>query len=89
MEVKTESILTCPVCKSEQEAEMPINTCQHFYKCQNCGEMLKPKDGDYCVFCSYADTRCPSKQNGKRGGDLDGLRQTKNIHMPYASGSRF
>jgi len=36
-----------------------------------------------------ADTRCPSKQNGKRGGDLDGLRQTKNIHMPYASGSRF
>ena len=28
-----------------------------------CGEMLKPRDGDCCVFCSYADTPCPSKQD--------------------------
>jgi hypothetical protein len=34
----------------------------HFYRCTGCGEMLKPRDGDCCVFCSYADTPCPSKQ---------------------------
>ena len=31
-------------------------------KCQSCGEMLKPKEGDCCVFCSYANTKCPPKQ---------------------------
>ena len=27
-----------------------------------CGAMLKPKEGDCCVFCSYADVHCPSMQ---------------------------
>ncbi len=60
--IKTEAILTCPKCGSKQKASMPIGACQHFYKCQSCGEILKSKDGDCCVFCSYADTKCPSKQ---------------------------
>jgi hypothetical protein len=41
---------------------MPENACQHFYRCTGCGEMLKPKSGDCCVFCSYADAVCPPKQ---------------------------
>lgn len=61
-EMKIESILTCPTCGKEQNVSMPTNACQHFYKCQNCDEILKPKKGDCCVFCSYADTRCPPKQ---------------------------
>ena len=67
MKVKTRAILTCPICNSKQEVEMPVNACQHFYKCQNCGEMLKPKKGACCVFCSYADTKCPSKQMEQKG----------------------
>ena len=61
--VKTESTLICPMCKAEQKVKMPTDACQHFYKCINCGQVLTPKEGDCCVFCSYADTKCPPKQN--------------------------
>jgi len=62
MEIKVKANLTCPKCNFVQSAEMPINACQHFYKCQKCEEVLKPKKGDCCVFCSYADSKCPPKQ---------------------------
>ena len=61
-QIKTLTILTCPKCTEKQEVQMPTNACQHFYKCVSCGEMLKPKQGDCCVFCSYADSKCPPKQ---------------------------
>lgn len=60
--IKTKAIITCPKCGAKQVAEMPINACQHFYKCIHCGKLLKPKKGDCCVFCSYADSKCPPKQ---------------------------
>ncbi len=60
--MKTKAILTCPECEVEQGVEMPTNACQHFYKCTNCGVVLKPLQGDCCVFCSYADSKCPPKQ---------------------------
>ena len=61
-QVTTRAVLTCPKCNAEHRADMTMDVCQHFYKCQKCGEMLKPKEGDCCVFCSYADTKCPTKQ---------------------------
>ena len=64
-DIKTEAILTCPKCLAKQKVTMPTNACQHFYKCANCGEMLKPKEGECCVFCSYADSLCPPKQEEK------------------------
>ncbi len=60
--VKTIAILTCPKCGKKQSVTMPTDACQYFYKCVYCGEVLKPKEGDCCVFCSYADTKCPPKQ---------------------------
>lgn len=60
--IKTKAVLTCPKCKAKHKDKMPTDTCQYFYKCNDCGEMLKPKEGECCVFCSYADTKCPSKQ---------------------------
>jgi DNA-directed RNA polymerase subunit RPC12/RpoP len=60
--IKTKATITCPTCGFKREEQMPINVCQHFYKCLNCGEVLKPKDGDCCVFCSFADSKCPPKQ---------------------------
>lgn len=65
--MRTGAILACPMCGEKQKATMPINACQHFYKCQKCGEMLKPKEGDCCMFCSYADTKCPPKQLEQQG----------------------
>ncbi|HEY7997903.1 MAG TPA: GDCCVxC domain-containing (seleno)protein, partial [Pseudolabrys sp.] len=32
-----------------------------------CGERLKPKPGDCCVFCSYGSVPCPPMQSGFRG----------------------
>ncbi|MEJ2487765.1 MAG: GDCCVxC domain-containing (seleno)protein [Anaerolineales bacterium] len=28
------------------------------YQCGSCGAILKPKEGDCCVFCSYSDQQC-------------------------------
>ena len=63
--IKTVAKLTCPKCQAIQSVKMPEDASQHFYKCQKCGEMLKPKEGDCCVFCSYADVKCPPKQKDR------------------------
>jgi rubredoxin len=56
------SVITCPECKFSKEETMPENACVHFYKCSNCGVILKPKEGDCCVFCSYGSVKCPPMQ---------------------------
>lgn len=60
--MKTTSKITCPKCGFEKEETMPTNSCTHSYKCTKCGEVITSKEGDCCVFCSYGDTKCPSKQ---------------------------
>ena len=51
--------ITCPVCGYVTAENLPADRCVYFYKCRGCGVLLKPKVGDCCVFCSYADRRCP------------------------------
>ncbi|MFQ5933670.1 MAG: GDCCVxC domain-containing (seleno)protein [Dehalococcoidia bacterium] len=63
MAVVTRARLTCPECGVEQEADMPTDACQYFYECVNCNALLRPKEGDCCVFCSYADVPCPPIQS--------------------------
>jgi transcription elongation factor Elf1 len=48
------TVLTCPSCASEQRATIPTDACQFFFSCAACGQRLRPKPGDCCVFCSYA-----------------------------------
>ena len=60
--VITDANITCPNCGFTREEEMPTDSCQFFYECTQCRTVLKPKEGDCCVFCSYADTLCPSMQ---------------------------
>ncbi|MBI4340049.1 MAG: hypothetical protein HY680_08880 [Chloroflexi bacterium] len=64
MAIITRATLRCPRCGKPQQAEMPVDACQFFYECRECHEVLRPKPGDCCVFCSYADVRCPPKQAG-------------------------
>jgi len=52
MEIITKSTITCPKCSYQKEEEMPTDACQYFYECKNCKTILKPKQGDCCVFCS-------------------------------------
>jgi hypothetical protein len=44
---------------------MPTNACQFFYECLGCGQLLRPKPGDCCVFCSYGTVACPPIQEQK------------------------
>lgn len=64
-----ESTLTCPVCGNVKTETMPTDACQWFYECEVCRNVLKPKPGDCCVFCSYGTVPCPPIQlRGKAGG---------------------
>ncbi len=56
------STISCPKCGFQKEEKMPTDACQYFYKCENCQEILKPLEGDCCVFCSYGTVACPPIQ---------------------------
>ena len=58
----TETRITCPECLYTAVETMPIDACQFFYSCTNCEALLRPLEGDCCVFCSYAAEACPPKQ---------------------------
>ena len=60
------STITCPHCGYQQQEEMPVDACQYFYSCKKCKTILKPKQGDCCVFCSYGSVKCPPVQNNQQ-----------------------
>ena len=62
MEIILQSTITCPNCGHSKTETMPTDACAFFYECENCKTVLKPKEGDCCVYCSYADVPCPSIQ---------------------------
>ena len=57
-----ESLLTCPHCGYAKREFMPADACQFFYECERCKTLLRPKQGDCCVFCSYGSVKCPPVQ---------------------------
>ena len=59
-----ESTITCPKCKNEKTETMPTDACQYFYECEKCKTVIKPKQGDCCVYCSYGSVKCPPIQVG-------------------------
>ncbi|QKG79644.1 GDCCVxC domain-containing (seleno)protein [Tenuifilum thalassicum] len=66
--ITLQSTITCPHCGFSREETMPTDTCQYFYECSNCGELLKPQPGDCCVFCSYGNVKCPPIQEQENKG---------------------
>jgi hypothetical protein len=60
--VETKAMMTCPHCGASYEVEMPTEFCQILMLCPKCGEKITPLEGDCCIFCSYADKKCPPKQ---------------------------
>ena len=57
-----ESVLTCPKCGAVAVETMPTDACIYFYECRTCHDVLRPKAGDCCVFCSYGSVKCPPIQ---------------------------
>ncbi len=63
------STITCPVCSNASVEEMPTDACVWFFRCPHCQSMLKPNEGDCCVFCSFGTMPCPPVQlNGSCEG---------------------
>jgi hypothetical protein len=66
------STLTCPTCGHGEAETMPTDACIFFYDCKECGALLKPLEGDCCVFCSYGTVPCPPIQQARaEGGEPD------------------
>ena len=57
-----QSIITCPQCATAKVETMPTNACQLLYECTGCGAVLRPKQGDCCIFCTYGSVPCPPIQ---------------------------
>ena len=64
-EIKYSSVITCPHCGFNKEEKMPVDSCLLSYECTKCNNIIKPKQGDCCVFCSYGTEKCPPVQSGK------------------------
>ena len=63
-----QSTITCPVCGHKKTETMPTDACQFFYDCEGCHAVLRPKQGDCCVFCSHGDVPCPPIQEARLAG---------------------
>ncbi len=61
-EYQLESTITCPNCGFSKQETMPTDACQWFYECTECSEVISPKAGDCCVYCSYGTVPCPPIQ---------------------------
>ncbi|QBQ55137.1 GDCCVxC domain-containing (seleno)protein [Nitrosococcus wardiae] len=68
--IEYQSTLTCPHCGHCETETMAADACQFFYDCKGCDALLRPKEGDCCVFCSYGDIPCPPIQAAQpKGGE--------------------
>jgi hypothetical protein len=63
--VELVSVLTCPHCSHATTETMPTDACIFFFDCEGCGELLRPKTGDCCVYCSYGSVPCPPIQESR------------------------
>jgi hypothetical protein len=62
MRIVYESVLTCPHCGFAKPETMPADACRFYYECHNCKALLRPRQGDCCVFCSFGSVKCPPIQ---------------------------
>lgn len=69
MKIELKSVITCPKCGYQKEEQMPTDACQFFYECQSCEIVLKPTEGDCCVYCSFGSIPCPPIQENKIYGN--------------------
>lgn len=67
--VELQSTITCPECGHSETETMPTNNCQFYYECKGCGMLLRPNQGDCCVYCSFGSVPCPPIQAAHLKGD--------------------
>jgi hypothetical protein len=64
-QVVLKSTVRCPACGFEKEEDMPVDSCLITYTCSRCAAVLRPQEGDCCIFCSYGSQPCPPMQGVK------------------------
>ena len=52
------SIVTCPECGHAKAEPDTGGEGRLIYQCTACRVLLRPKQGDCCVLCSYGDRTC-------------------------------
>ncbi|WP_420829033.1 GDCCVxC domain-containing (seleno)protein [Ensifer adhaerens] len=58
-----------PTSGKQATETMPADACPFFYdRTVASGAVLRPKDGDCCMFCSYGSMLRPSIQQERTGG---------------------
>ena len=68
--VEHNSLVTCPSCGDQRVQPMPEFSCLLSYTCPVCSTVLRPADGDCCIFCTYGSVPCPAiqeQQDGQHG----------------------
>ena len=45
---------------------MPTDACQFFHDCKRCSAVLRPNEGDCCIYCSYGSVPCPPMQDTRQ-----------------------
>jgi hypothetical protein len=65
--VEMASLVTCPSCGGQRLEPMPEFSCLLAYTCSACGEILRPAEGDCCIFCTYGSVPCPVIQARRQG----------------------
>lgn len=74
MSVMLETVIKCPRCGYFQMETMPAEACVICWKCPGCAEVIRPKPGDCCVYCSHASNKCPAAQAEALGAAQADLR---------------
>jgi hypothetical protein len=67
--VELQSTITCPECGHSETETMPTDNCQFYYECKGCGVLLRPNQGDCCVYCSFGTVPCPPIQEARQKGN--------------------
>ncbi|WP_454062461.1 GDCCVxC domain-containing (seleno)protein [Candidatus Nitrospira salsa] len=60
------STIHCPECGFQTTETMSPDSCRILYECQGCQAILRPKNEDCCVFCSYGTMPCPPIQQTRK-----------------------
>lgn len=60
--LKKQSLVKCPHCNFEEFLDMSFDNCIISHKCNSCGKIMTPREGECCIFCSYGSEKCPTKQ---------------------------
>ncbi|HAJ91526.1 MAG TPA: hypothetical protein DCO71_02705 [Gammaproteobacteria bacterium] len=61
-----QSTIICPECGHRETETMPTDKCQYYYECKGYGVILRPKQGDCCVYCSFGLMPCPPIQEARQ-----------------------